>query len=125
MLRVHSNELHRRFVEWFVGFEVDSVAGLEVDDPGEASPVLVTKGEAEKNVLRRPHPGLLEGIGVDELIDAMDFDPELAEAFHKLTPGRQRSYAYAIGSAKKIATRIARVVKYRDKILAGKGANER
>ena len=28
----------------------------------------------------------------DELVEALDADPELAEAFHALTPGRQKSY---------------------------------
>ena len=61
----------------------------------------------------------------DELVDAMDADPELAEAFHRLTPGRQRSYAIHLGSAKTAATRVARIEKARPNILAGKGANER
>lgn len=61
----------------------------------------------------------------EELIDALDVDAELAEAFHALTPGRQRSYVIALNSAKKSETRIARIVKLRDKIIAGKGANER
>ena len=61
----------------------------------------------------------------DELIEAMDADPELAEAFHRLTPGRQTSYVLHLGSAKKPETRVARIAKARDKILAGKGAQER
>lgn len=61
----------------------------------------------------------------DELVDALDSDPELAEAFHRLTPGRRKSYAINIGSAKASETRKARIVKFRDKILAGKGAMER
>lgn len=61
----------------------------------------------------------------EELSDAMAADPELAEAFAKLTPGRQRSYVIHLSSAKKAATRVARVAKARPKILAGKGANER
>lgn len=61
----------------------------------------------------------------DELVEALDADPELAEAFHKLTPGRQKSYAINLASAKKPATRIARIGKFRDKIIAGKGATER
>lgn len=61
----------------------------------------------------------------DELIDAMESDPELAEAFHKLTPGRQNSYVINLASAKTVATRISRIAKFRDKILAGKGATER
>jgi uncharacterized protein YdeI (YjbR/CyaY-like superfamily) len=60
-----------------------------------------------------------------ELTDALDFDPELAEAFEALTPGRQRSYVIALSSAKKPETRIARIAKYRAPILAGKGAMER
>lgn len=60
-----------------------------------------------------------------ELVDAMVADPQLAEAFRALTPGRQRSYVIAIGSAKQSATRVARIAKFRPKILAGKGALER
>ena len=61
----------------------------------------------------------------DELVEAMDNDPELAEAFHALTPGRQKSYAINLNSAKKPETRVARIAKFRPKILAGKGALER
>lgn len=61
----------------------------------------------------------------DELTDAMDADPELAEAFQALTPGRQRSYLFALNQAKQPATRVARIEKFRDKIIAGKGALER
>jgi uncharacterized protein YdeI (YjbR/CyaY-like superfamily) len=60
-----------------------------------------------------------------ELVDALDADPELAEAFHALTPGRQRSYVINLSGAKAAATRVARIAKFRDHILAGKGANER
>jgi uncharacterized protein YdeI (YjbR/CyaY-like superfamily) len=60
-----------------------------------------------------------------ELVEAMDADPALAEAFHNLTPGRQRSYVINLDGAKKSATRVARIVKFRDRILAGKGALER
>ena len=61
----------------------------------------------------------------EELIDALDADPELAEAFEKLTPGRQRSYVLNLNSAKQSATRVSRIEKFRGKILAGKGALER
>jgi uncharacterized protein YdeI (YjbR/CyaY-like superfamily) len=60
-----------------------------------------------------------------ELIDALESDPELAQAFAILTPGRQRSYVFALNSAKTSATKVARIIKYRDKILAGKGALDR
>ena len=61
----------------------------------------------------------------EELVAALDADPVLAEAFHALTPGRQKSHALAIGSAKASATRAARVVKLTPLILAGKGALDR
>ena len=61
----------------------------------------------------------------DELVDALDADPELAEAFAALTPGRQKSYAFNLNQAKQSATRVARIAKFREKILAGKGAMER
>jgi uncharacterized protein YdeI (YjbR/CyaY-like superfamily) len=60
----------------------------------------------------------------EELVDALDCDPELAEAFHSLTPGRQRSYVIALASAKTSATRVNRIAKFRGKVLSGKGANE-
>jgi uncharacterized protein YdeI (YjbR/CyaY-like superfamily) len=61
----------------------------------------------------------------EELVAALDADPELAEAFTALTPGRQKSYVLNLAGAKKPETRIARIEKFRDKILAGKGALDR
>ncbi|MEJ6402003.1 YdeI/OmpD-associated family protein [Yoonia sp. 2307UL14-13] len=61
----------------------------------------------------------------EELVTALDADAKLAEAFQALTPGRQKSYVINLGGAKKAETRIARIVKFRDKIIAGKGAMER
>ena len=61
----------------------------------------------------------------DELVAAMDDDPALAEAFSALTPGRQRSWVLHLEGTKVPATRLARIAKGRDKILAGKGAQER
>ncbi|QPC85436.1 hypothetical protein GA830_00760 [Mesorhizobium sp. NBSH29] len=79
-------------------------------------------GYAEAGI--RPVKELSEFELPEELVEALDADPEMAEAFHALTPGRQRSYAIVLGSAKTAATRIARITKLRDKVLAGKGANE-
>jgi uncharacterized protein YdeI (YjbR/CyaY-like superfamily) len=61
----------------------------------------------------------------EELVDALDADPEMAEAFAALTPGRQRSHVFALNTARQPATRLARVEKLRPLILAGKGALER
>jgi uncharacterized protein YdeI (YjbR/CyaY-like superfamily) len=61
----------------------------------------------------------------DELVEALDADPELAEAFYNLTPGRQKSYVLNLKGAKQPATRLSRINKFRNHILAGKGATER
>jgi uncharacterized protein YdeI (YjbR/CyaY-like superfamily) len=61
----------------------------------------------------------------DELTEALDADPELAEAFHALTPGRQKSYLFNLNQARQSATRVARIEKFRGRIFAGKGAIER
>ena len=61
----------------------------------------------------------------DELTEALDADPELAEAFQALTPGRQRSYMFNLNQTKQSATRVARIEKFRAKIIAGKGALDR
>ena len=61
----------------------------------------------------------------EEMVEALDADPALAEAFARLTPGRRRSYAIALSSAKTSATRVARIARFRERILAGKGATER
>ncbi|MCC6236357.1 MAG: YdeI/OmpD-associated family protein [Dehalococcoidia bacterium] len=60
----------------------------------------------------------------DELVEALDADPELAEAFHLLTPGRQRSYVINLNAAKTSATRTSRILKFRARILEGRGATE-
>ena len=61
----------------------------------------------------------------DELAEALDADPELAEAFHALTRGRRKSYVINLNAAKHSETRFRRITKFRDKIIAGKGATER
>jgi uncharacterized protein YdeI (YjbR/CyaY-like superfamily) len=60
----------------------------------------------------------------DDRVEALGADVALAEAIHALTPGRQRSYVINLG-AKKPKTRIKRIAKFRDKIIAGTGAPER
>jgi uncharacterized protein YdeI (YjbR/CyaY-like superfamily) len=60
-----------------------------------------------------------------ELVVALDSDPEFSEAFIALTPGRQRSYVLHLGSTENSTTRMARIGKFRQKVLVGKGWNER
>jgi uncharacterized protein YdeI (YjbR/CyaY-like superfamily) len=61
----------------------------------------------------------------ETLVQCLDDDPILSEAFFALTPGRQRSYVIHLHTTKNPATQIARITKAREKIIAGKGALER
>ena len=61
----------------------------------------------------------------EELRLALDVQPALAEAFHALSPGRQKSHVLHIGGAKKSETRHARVAAASPLILAGKGQDGR
>lgn len=61
----------------------------------------------------------------DMLVSVLADDDELRAAFDRLTPGRQKSYVLLVNSAKRDDTKIARIIKSRDKILQGKGALER
>ena len=60
-----------------------------------------------------------------ELAEALAADPELSEAFDRLTPGRRRSYLINLNGAKRPETRVSRITGFRPRILAGKGALER
>ena len=60
--------------------------------------------------------------GERDLLDEVD---ELAEVFVRLTPGRQRSYLIHLTSSQMSESRVARIIKLRGHILAGKGAQER
>jgi uncharacterized protein YdeI (YjbR/CyaY-like superfamily) len=59
-----------------------------------------------------------------EFLTRLDDDPELAEAFHALTPGRQKGYLLHFAAAKQSATRAARVEKHAPRILRGLGLDD-
>ena len=56
-----------------------------------------------------------------ELLDRLDADPALSEAFSALTPGRQRGYLLYFSAAKQATTRADRIEKAVPEILAGRG----
>ena len=60
----------------------------------------------------------------EELTQILKKDRSLAKAFNSLTPGRQRGYVLYLTSAKRSATRIARIEKCKPKILAGVGLQD-
>jgi uncharacterized protein YdeI (YjbR/CyaY-like superfamily) len=60
----------------------------------------------------------------EEFQKRLDDDPKLAEAFHALTPGRQKGYLLHFAGAKQSATRAARVQKHAPRILKGLGLDD-
>jgi uncharacterized protein YdeI (YjbR/CyaY-like superfamily) len=106
----------------------DMIRFTENDGPKEMEDVILAyleeaKGYSEAGKKAPKDDSALEL--PDELVEAIDADPELSEAFHALTRGRQRSYVINLNSAKTSETRLNRIEKFRDKIIHGKGAMER
>jgi uncharacterized protein YdeI (YjbR/CyaY-like superfamily) len=60
-----------------------------------------------------------------ELQERLAGDPELADAFDDLTPGRQREYNLHVSGAKQASTRERRVDNIVPRILDGKGLRDR
>ncbi len=60
----------------------------------------------------------------DELQIRFDAEPALKAAFYALTPGRQRGYLFHFTQPKQSKTRAARIDKYAQKILDGKGLED-
>ncbi len=65
-----------------------------------------------------------KSIQVEELEAIFKKNKALQKAFLALTPGRQRAYLIHFAGAKQSATRISRIEKYTDTILAGRGIND-
>ncbi|MGC1388201.1 MAG: DUF1801 domain-containing protein [Steroidobacteraceae bacterium] len=60
----------------------------------------------------------------EEFQERLDSEPNLAEAFHALTPGRQKGYLLHFAAAKQSVTRTARVEKHAPRILKGMGLDD-
>ncbi len=60
----------------------------------------------------------------EEFKKKLDENPVLKTAFKSLTPGRQRAYIFYFSQAKQSKTREARINKYMQQILNGKGLND-
>jgi len=60
----------------------------------------------------------------EEFVSKLEEVPGLQEAFETLTPGRQRAYILYFSAPKQSKTRAARVEKYIEQILNGKGLND-
>jgi len=80
--------------------------------------------ENEKKGLNAISTEKAEPILVEELEAIFKKNGAFKKAFAALTPGRQRAYLIHFSGAKQSATRVARIEKYVDTILAGRGIND-
>jgi len=80
--------------------------------------------EVEKSGLKVPFKKATEFAIADEFQAKLEDNSELSEAFYALTPGRQRAYLLYFAAPKQSKTRQARVEKYMEQILAGKGLDD-
>ncbi|MFZ2146286.1 MAG: YdeI family protein [Sedimentisphaerales bacterium] len=80
--------------------------------------------EAEKTGLKVNYKETTEFTMPEEFQNKLDEIPALKTAFYALTPGRQRAYLLYFSTPKQSKTREARVEKYMQQILNGKGLND-
>jgi len=80
--------------------------------------------EVEKAGLKVNYKKATEFSIPDEFQNKIDENPALETAFYALTPGRQRAYLLYFSAPKQSKTREARVEKWMQQILNGKGLND-
>ena len=61
----------------------------------------------------------------EEMVEALEADTALREAWEALTPGRRRGWALHFSGAKQAKTRASRIEKAAPKIMEGKGMHDR
>lgn len=80
--------------------------------------------EVEKAGLQVPYKKVSEFSVPEEFQKKLNKMPSLKKAFEALTPGRQRAYLLHFSAPKQAKTREARVEKYLQQILDGKGLDD-
>lgn len=80
--------------------------------------------EVEKAGLKVPLKKTKEFAIPEEFQKELNKRTALKKAFEALTPGRQRAYLLYFAQPKQAKTREARIEKYRQQILEGKGLND-
>jgi uncharacterized protein YdeI (YjbR/CyaY-like superfamily) len=68
--------------------------------------------------------GKADLVFTEELQAVLNKNAKFKKAFEALTPGRQRAYHIFFSAAKQSQTREARIEKYKQQILNGKGIND-
>lgn len=80
--------------------------------------------EVEESGMKVPMKKTKEFSMPEEFQNQLKKYPALEKAFNELTPGRQRGYLLYFSSARQSKTREARIEKYVEQILDGKGLED-
>lgn len=80
--------------------------------------------EVERQGLKVPMKKTTDFPMPEEFKQALREMPGLKKAFNALTPGRQHGYLLHFAAAKQAKTRLARIEKHVDRILAGLGLDD-
>lgn len=97
----------------------------DIDEQKAAVEKLLKEAIAvEKSGVRMKMKSVAEFDVPEEFQKRLEDDPRLAEAFHALTPGRQKGYLLHFAGAKQSSTREARVARHAPRILKGLGLND-
>ncbi len=80
--------------------------------------------QLEKAGIQVPLKKTAEYAVPEEFQNKLDKNAALKKAFNSLTPGRQRGYLFYFSAAKQSKTREARIEKYMQHILDGKGIDD-
>lgn len=118
LVRPGENSQAQRRVEFTSVAQIDEMESVLRDFVEQA--IAFEKAGRKVKVAKKREPELPE-----ELTARLEADPDLAAAFHALTPGRQRAYVLYFSGAKQSKTRAVRIERHVERILAGKGLNDR
>jgi uncharacterized protein YdeI (YjbR/CyaY-like superfamily) len=111
---------HTQAGRWIKFTSVKEISGLRSTLRSYLYEAIELEESGKKVELRKPS----EYAVPDELQAVLRCDTALKAAFEALTPGRRKSYAFHISSAKQAKTREARAERCVPMILSGRGFNE-
>lgn len=99
---------------------IEQIANLRETIVNYIQEAIVIEKSGAKVSMRKTEDYLIP----EEFAKALNEDKEFQEAFRSLTPGRQKGYLFYFNQAKQAKTRVARIEKYYQHILDGKGIDD-
>ena len=117
---LHSPGEHSQASRLFKFTSIEQVHEMEPIVLAYIDEAIIIEKEGRKVAFQKPNAMPLP----EELEQVFELEPDFKQAFEGLTPGRQRGYVLLFSAPKQSKTRFARIEKYRDWILAGKGLHD-